>query len=95
MLPVLEWASYSAGAAGEPLTNYYAPLALLLLLFAVLQPFRPQARWLQPSVVTVLALVAFCGMYTKERVPYSWQNYAYGPMFHNRTRVLHPVYGEM
>ena len=95
VLPVLEWASYAAGAAGEPLTNYYAPVVLLLLLFPVLQPMRRSAGWVNPSLTTMFALVAFWGIYTKVTMPYSWQNYAYGPMFHNRQKFLHPVYGEM
>ncbi len=95
LLPVLEWASYSAAAAAEPLTNYYAPVVLLLLLVPTLQPFRRQAVWVNPTLVTTFALVAFSGIYVKVKSPYAWQNYAYGPMFHNRRWFQHPVYGPM
>ncbi len=94
-VPILEWASYSAGAAAEPLTNYYAPVALLLLLIAVVQPFRRSAIWFNPSLVTVMGLVALTGITAKAVVPYSWQNYRYPPMFENRVRYVHPVYGDM
>ncbi len=95
LLPILEWASYSAGAAAEPLTNYYQPVALLLLLIPVLQPFRRYAVWANPTLVTVLALVAINGIASKVIIPYSWQNYKYGSMFKDREWYHHPVYGEM
>lgn len=95
VLPILEWASYSAGAAAEPLTNYYAPVVLLLLLIPVLQPFRRVALWANPSLVTIFALVAFWGVYVKVQKPYAWQNYSYPPLFEHREWYRHPVYGPM
>ncbi len=95
VLPMLEWASYSASAAADPLMNYYAPVALLVLLFPVLQPFPRWAAWLNPTVVAVMALVAISGISGKILEPYSWQNYRYAGMFHNRVWYHHPVFGEM
>ena len=95
LLPLAEWASYSAGAAAEPLTNYYAPLALLLLLFPVLQPLRRFSTWVYPSFLSVMALIAFSTLTSKAITPYSWQNYRVGHMFQNRDWYHHPVYGEM
>lgn len=95
LLPLAEWASYSAGAAAEPLTNYYAPVALLLLLVPIIQPFRRFAKWANPSFVAVLAVLALSTFTSKAIVPYSWQNYDVGSMFQNREWYRHPVYGEM
>ena len=95
LLPLAEWASYSAGAAAEPLTNYYAPVALLLLLIPVVQPFRRVAQWANPSFAAMLALIALSTFTSKAITPYSWQNYRVGPMFENRAWYHHPVYGEM
>ncbi len=95
LLPLAEWASYSAGAAAEPLTNYYAPMALLLLLLPVLQPFRRFARWADPSVLTLMAALAVSTFTSKALVPYSWQHYKLGPMFRDRVWFDHPVYGRM
>lgn len=95
LLPLAEWASYSAGAAAEPLTNYYAPVALLLLLVPVLQPFRRFSSWANASFATLLALLAVSTFTSKAIMPYAWQNYVVGPMFHNRVWYHHPVYGEM
>ena len=95
VVPILEWASYSAGAAAEPLTNYYAPVALLLLLIPVLQPFRRFAVWADPTLVTLLGLVAINGIASKVLIPYSWQNYRYDAMFKGRSWYRHPVYGPM
>jgi hypothetical protein len=95
LLPLAEWASYSAGAAAEPLTNYYAPVALLLLLVPVVQPFRTYARWANVSFATVMMLLAFSSISGKIITPYSWQNYRYGSMFVNRQWYHHPIYGEM
>jgi hypothetical protein len=95
LLPIAEWASYSAGAAAYPLTSYYAPVALLLLLVPIVQPFRRFASWANPALVTIMLLVGITGIVSKVMLPYSWQNYRYGPMFVNRQWYHHPVYGEM
>ena len=71
VLPMLEWASYSASAAADPLMNYYAPVALLVLLFPVLQPFPRRAAWLNPTVVAIMTLVAITGISGKILQPYS------------------------
>ena len=94
-IPVLQWASYSAASAGQPVLNYYAPVAVLLLLIPVLQPFRRYAVWANPSVVTVLGLIAINGIATKVMMPYDWQNYRFPPMFTKRQVYHSPVYGVM
>ncbi len=95
LLVLAEWASYSAGAAAEPLTNYYAPLALLLLLVPILQPLRRQAAWFDPSFLTLMVLLAASTLSSKYVTPYSWQNYVISPMFQHRVIYQHPVYGTM
>ena len=95
LLPLAEWASYSAGAAAEPLTNYYAPMVILLLLFPILQPFKRSARWVTPSYLTVMALIAVTTFTSKWIIPYQWQNYETPHMFRSRAWYDHPVYGEM
>ena len=94
-LPLAEWASYSAGAAGEPHTGYYEPVALLLLLVPVVQPFRRLGAWANASFVTLLALLAFTGITSKVLLPYSWQNYDSSAMFRHRQWFRHPVYGPL
>ncbi len=95
MIPILQWASYAAASAGQPILNYYAPVAVLLLLIPVLQPFRREATWLNPTVVTIMALVAVNGLVTKWVMPYDWQNYRFPAMFTKRQVFHHPVYGLM
>lgn len=95
LVPILEWASYSAGAAAEPLTNYYEPVALLLLLIPVLHVLRRQTEWIRPFTLCIFALTTVNGLAVKAKVPYSWQNYHYGAIFQNRVWYRHPVYGEM
>jgi hypothetical protein len=95
VLTLGEWASYSAGAAAEPLTNYYAPIAMLLLLVPILQPFRKRAGWVVPAYLTLMTLLAASTFTSKAITPYAWQNYRYSPMFENRQWYRHPVYGEM
>ena len=95
VIPILEWASVSAAAAGYPLTNYYVSVALLVLLIPVVQPFRRYAVWANPSLVTILGLLALNGIVAKVMIPYSWQNYRFEPMFTNRAVYHHPVYGTM
>ncbi len=94
-LPLAEWASYSAGAGAEPHTGYYAPVAMLLLLVAVLGPFRRAAPWANLTFLTVITVLLVTGISTKILIPYSWQNYDTAPMFRNRVWVHHPVYGPL
>lgn len=95
LLPLGEWASYSAGAAAEPHTGYYAPVVLLLLLFVVTNSYRKLPAWASASFVTLLAIFAITGTAAKIHKPYSWQNYSFSPMFENRVWHHHPVYGPM
>ena len=95
LLPLAEWASYAAGAAAEPLTSYYAPIALLLLLMLALQPFRRYEPTATSSLLTVLVILGVFGLGGKMLIPYRWQNYLYPEMFRNRVWYEHPVYGRM
>lgn len=95
LLPLAEWASYSAGAGAEPHTGYYAPVALLLLMVPVLQPFGRERAWAQASFVTLLAILGLSGILSKVHTPYFWQNYGSAPMFTHRVWYRHPVYGPL
>jgi hypothetical protein len=95
LLPLAEWASYSAGAGGDPLTNYYAPACLLLLLVAVYDPFRKYAAWAYSDFAFFMLMLALSSVIGKVIVPYSWQNYINPPMFQNRQLYHHPVFGLM
>jgi len=79
----------TGGSAG----NFYWTMALLLLLVPILQPFRRQAAWIDPSLVTLLLLLTFTGLMGKIKSPYSWHNYQSSPMFQARQWYRHPVYG--
>jgi hypothetical protein len=95
VVPLAVWASNSAGAGAAPLTNYYAPIAMLLLLIVVIVPAQGVPSWVGTSLTTVLLLIAVSGFAEKILIPYSWQNYVFSPMFQNRQWYRHPVYGPL
>jgi hypothetical protein len=95
LFPVAVWASNSAGAAAYPLTNYYAPIGILLLLVVVVLPSARVPSWASTSFATVLLLIGISGFSEKVLIPYSWQNYVFSPMFQNRQWFRHPVYGPL
>jgi hypothetical protein len=88
-------ASTSASTAGETQSMFLNPMAMLLLLVPVIQPFREYAAWANPSFVSIMALLALSCITTKIHNPYSWNNYSSSPMFVNRQWYRHPVYGPM
>jgi hypothetical protein len=95
LLPLAESASNSASGAATPLSGYYAQFATLLLLIAVVQPFRRQVGWANASFLTILALVGISGVSAKIREPYEWNSRLSSAMFVNRQWYRHPVYGPM
>ncbi len=95
LIPICEWASYAAASSAEPILNYYAPAAVVLLLIPVLRPFGRSARWAELSVVSLLVLLSLNGVLSKIAMPYSWQNYSFPTMFTRRQWIHHPVYGPM
>jgi len=95
LVPLAVWASNSAGAGADPLTNYYAPIAMLLLLIVVVLPARSVPSWVGTSFAAALLLIGISGFTEKVLVPYSWQNYVFSPMFQNRQWYRHPVYGPL
>lgn len=95
LVPLAELVSISVSAAGTPLSGYYSSLAMLLLLVAVIQPFRKQISWANASFVTMLVLLGLTGATTKVRTPYYWNTEQAHPMFMNRQWYRHPVYGPM
>ncbi|HEV2646173.1 MAG TPA: hypothetical protein VGU46_07420 [Acidobacteriaceae bacterium] len=95
ILPLAMWASASAASAGQPLTQYYAPVTLLLLLFPILQPLPRQAAWLNASFLSAMALVGLTALSSKVLNPYSWNDAATSPMFTHRVWYRHPVYGPL
>jgi len=72
-----------------------ASQALLFILLPVLWEYRGKPDWMRASVVTIIALTGLSGMTYKIHVPYSWNAYAYRPMFQDRVIYHHPVYGTM
>jgi hypothetical protein len=93
LVPLAEVASNSASGAGEPLSGYYAQIAMLLLLIPVIQPFRKQVIWANASFLTALVLVGLSGSVAKIQKPYEWNSGLSSPMFVNRQWYQHPVYG--
>jgi hypothetical protein len=95
LFPLSLWVSNAAGAAGEPLTQYYAPVSMLLLLIVVVLPLRKQASWANASFVSLVALVGLSAVTSKVLNPYSWNDVKTYPMFVNRAWFEHPIYGLM
>ena len=95
LLPICQWASYSAASSAEPILNYYAPAAVVLVLIPVLQPFRKHALWANPMVISLTLVLIANGLVSKAVMPYSWQNYRFPPMFTEREWFRHPAYGWM
>ncbi len=95
LIPICEWASYAAASSAEPILNYYAPPAVVLLLLPVLRPFGRFASWAEPTVLTLLVLLSVNGILGKIAMPYQWQNYQFPTMFTQREWIKHPVYGPM
>jgi hypothetical protein len=95
LLPLAELASTSASTAGLTTSLFLAPIAMLLLLIPVIQPFRRQAGWANVSLVTIMALLGLTVMIEKIQDPYAWVLFHSSPMFVNREWYLHPVYGPM
>jgi hypothetical protein len=95
LVPLAEWASYSAGAAAQVRSGYYYfPLAILMLLVPVLQPFRKWV-WVRASTMAIMSLLLVTCIVWKVGDPYSWQNYKTSPMFAHRVWFHHPVYGPL
>jgi hypothetical protein len=95
LLPLAELASASASTAATTATVFLSPIAMLLLLIPVIQPFRRQASWANASLVTIMALLGVSAMTGKIRDPYSWLTFHSSPMFVNRQWYQHSVYGPM
>jgi hypothetical protein len=95
LLPLAIWASISTSGAADPRPGYYAQASMLLLLVAVIQPFRRQISWVNASFLTILVLMGVMGTIAKIHEPYTWNNYHSRPMFVNRQWYRHPVYGPM
>ncbi len=95
LVPLALWASYSAGAGGDPLPNYYAPVAAFMLLVPALDLFGKTKNWANAAFTTLLALVTISGISAKIISPFAWGDFDPKPMFTNRVWYRHPVYGEM
>ncbi len=95
LVPLFEWASYAAGAAAEPLTNYYAPIAMVFLLVPVVVSWPRLSAPSQSFFAAILGMLILSGIYTKFVLPYGWQNYRYDVMFKSREAYWHPTYGPM
>jgi hypothetical protein len=95
-LPLAELASASASTGGQATVGFlFTQMAILLLLVPLIQPFRRHASWVNPSLVTIMALLGLSCITAKVQNPYSWNNYHSSPMFVNRQWYRHPVYGPM
>ena len=95
LVPLAELASASASTGAHIDNVFFSPIAMLLLLAPIIQPFRKQASWANPFLVTIMALLGLCAMGEKIHDPYSWLNFRTSPMFVNRQWYQHPVYGPM
>jgi hypothetical protein len=96
LLPLAELASASASTAAQTSNGFlFSQIAMLLLLIPVVQPFRRQASWANPSLVTIMVLLGASAMTGKIRDPYSWLTVHSSPMFVNRQWYRHPIYGPL
>jgi len=95
LIPLGQWVSSSASSSGDPLMMYYCPVAVLILLLAVLIPSERFPVFVREEVlVWALCLVVFACV-NKAWVPYSWQNWVNSPMYTHRTWYRHPVRGPL
>jgi hypothetical protein len=94
LIPLAELASFATSNAGKAL-GFFSPVALLLLLAAVIQPFRSQRTWANASLLTMIALMGLNATARKIQHPYDWLYYHASPMFQNRQWYHHPIYGPM
>ena len=95
LMPLAALASASASTGAQAGTVFLSPIAMLLLLIPVIQPFRRQASWANASLVTIMALMGLCTVIEKIHDPYLWLLNRSDPMFVNRQWHRHPVYGPM
>lgn len=95
LIPLAEWASSSASSSGDPLTQYYAPVAMLLVLLAVLIPYGRLSQLVRSEVFVWTVLICAFGCWSKWIKPYAWQNWINPPMFTHRVWYRHPVYGPL
>lgn len=76
-------------------TNSTIEMTLLFLLSTLWLPISGRRRvWTDAWIVSGL-VAAMAIMLTKVWIPYSWNAYAYKPMFEGRQIYHHPVYGTM
>jgi hypothetical protein len=94
-MPLAALASASASTGAQAATVFLSPIAMLLLLIPVIQPFRREASWANASLVTIMALMGLCTVMEKIHDPYLWLLNRSDPMFVNRQWHRHPVYGPM
>jgi hypothetical protein len=94
LVPAAELVSAAVSQANGT-TNSTVSMALLVLLSTLWLPAAGRFRWLNDSWVSIALIVASAGMVYKIVTPYSWNAYAYAPMFEGRQWYRHPVYGEM
>jgi hypothetical protein len=95
LIPLAELASVSVSTGAQATTVFLAPIAMLLLLVPVIQPFRRQARWANASFVTIMVLLGTSTVVEKIQTPYLWLLYRSNPMFVDRQWYHHPVHGSM
>ncbi len=95
LIPLAELASASASTGAHIENVFFSPIAMLLLLAPIIQPFRKLGRWANLSLVSIIALLGISAMGEKIYDPYSWLNFRTSPMFVNRQWYRHPVYGPM
>ena len=85
--------SMSSGGYFLPL---YTPIAIQLLLLAVLFPtFWPSRSVRRHAFLVTAVLVSFWVVPFKYRMSFSWHTYVEKPMFTDRVWYRHPVYGPM
>lgn len=95
LVPLGLLASIATSSAGGPLSAYYSPLSMLMLLITILQPRRKQMSWANGSWMTMCVLLLIAGTTAKVYMPYFWNNEKGPPMFTNRQWYEHPIYGPM
>ena len=94
LIPLSQLASGSMSSAGHP-DSLYPPVAVMILLAAIVSPGILQQRLARTMFLSTLAIMAVSVIGEKVDDPFRWHSYVSAPMFEGRTLYHHPEFGPM